>query len=75
MKYIRKYFMQESADACGAFYDDLVKLGYIDKDKNGAMDLRTRKYAGEIGISQRAVYAILEEFSFYQVNPIDGLKR
>lgn len=75
MKYIRRYFMQESVDACGAFYDDLVEFGYIDVDNNGEMDLRTRKYASEIGISQGAVYAILEEFNLYQSNPIEGLKK
>ena len=73
MKYIRKYFMQESADACGAFYNDLVKYGYM--DENGVMDLRTRKFANEIGVSQGAVYAILEELNLYQSNPFDGLKK
>ena len=65
--------MQESADACSAFFDDLVEYGYM--DENGTMDLRTRKFASEIGISQGAIYAILEELNLYQDNPIDGLKK
>ncbi len=73
MKYIRRYFMQESAEACAAFYDDLVEFRYI--DENGVMNLKTQKFASELGISQGAVYAILEELNLYQSNPIDGLKK
>ncbi len=73
MEYVRRYFLQESNDACSAFYDDLIKFGYM--DEAGNMDLPTQKYANELGISKGAIFAILEELNLYQTNPINGLKK